>query len=243
MEQIRTAFYFIMVLSVLVLVHEWGHFIVAKLCGMHVEDFSLFFGKRLIRLGVRNGTEYNIRAIPMGGFVKIAGMEPDDISNGAPIFPKGSAVQRNYRKTMVGLTEEALSAIDFESVSPRILEAVEQSIGENAQLTENGRRELQSLLASTGLNTGEHKYIEAILNAQAQPPDPNGYNQKPLWQRAATIFRRPVHESGIRLCFVLRHGLYDRPARSENRKCHRSNGERQTRRARRPQTFRSHCAD
>ncbi len=67
-----------MILSVLVIAHEWGHFIAARLCGMRVDDFSLFFGKRLIRLGKRNGTEYNIRSIPLGGFVMIAGMDPND---------------------------------------------------------------------------------------------------------------------------------------------------------------------
>src|SRR5713226_726493 len=86
MEVLKSACYFIAVLSVLVIVHEWGHFIVAKLCGMRVEDFSLFFGKVLLRLGVRNGTEYNIRAVPLGGFVKIAGMEANDISGGKPIL-------------------------------------------------------------------------------------------------------------------------------------------------------------
>ena len=67
MDKIVSALYFLAVLSVLVLVHEWGHFIVAKLCGMRVDDFSLFFWKRLIiPLGERNGTEYNIRSVPLG---------------------------------------------------------------------------------------------------------------------------------------------------------------------------------
>src|ERR1044071_2006113 len=88
MEGLKTAFYFLAMLSALVIVHEWGHFIVAKLCKMRVEDFSLFFGKVIYRLGERNGTVYNIRAIPLGGFVKISGMEPDDISNGAPIVKR-----------------------------------------------------------------------------------------------------------------------------------------------------------
>src|ERR1041384_6082582 len=110
MDFIRSAFYFLAVLSILVIVHEWGHFIVAKLCNMRVEDFSLFFGKRLVRLGVRNGTEYNIRSIPLGGFVKIAGMEPDDISNGAPIFKRRAiaGAKSAPEKTLRGLSDEAL---------------------------------------------------------------------------------------------------------------------------------------
>src|SRR5215468_5988899 len=103
MDNLKSALYFLAVLSVLVIVHEWGHFIVAKLCKMRVDDFSLFFWKRLVRLGARNGTEYNIRTIPLGGFVKIAGMEPDDISNGAPIFKRSSEKTDETPKMLQGL--------------------------------------------------------------------------------------------------------------------------------------------
>src|SRR5580704_18671092 len=86
MEVLKSACYFIGVLSVLIIAHEWGHFIVAKLCKMRVDDFSLFFGPKIICLGKHNGTEYNIRSVPLGGFVKIAGMEPEDNDTGSPIF-------------------------------------------------------------------------------------------------------------------------------------------------------------
>ncbi|HZO91307.1 MAG TPA: M50 family metallopeptidase [Chthonomonadaceae bacterium] len=192
MDIIKTVVYFLLVLSVLVIVHEWGHFIVAKLCRMRVEDFSLFFGKRLIRLGERNGTEYNIRTVPLGGFVKIAGMEPDDISNGAPIFKRRNSTANRPEKTLRGLREEALEGIQLDNVSERVRQAVEQAIGSDAQLTSNGREELQALLHSTSINSDEHRYLEAILGAAMDMPDPNGYNQKPIWQRAAVIFAGPL---------------------------------------------------
>jgi len=88
-------FGFLLLLGVLIFIHEFGHFIVANLCKMHVEDFSLFFGKVIWRVGERNGTVYNVRAVPLGGFVKIAGMEPDDISNGAPIFRRSATSIRS----------------------------------------------------------------------------------------------------------------------------------------------------
>ena len=196
MDYVRSALYFIAVLSVLIIVHEWGHFIVAKLCKMRVEDFSLFFGKRLVRLGERNGTEYNIRTIPLGGFVKISGMEPDDISNGAPIFPALSRAKRaevsvDPDKMLQGLDEEALNAVNFDNVSPRIYTVAEEAVGNDGRLTDNGREELQSLLSSTAINADEHRYLEALLSAQAALPDPSGYNQKPIWQRALTIFAGP----------------------------------------------------
>ena len=62
----------LIVLGIMVLVHEFGHFAVAKLCGIRVEVFSIGFGKRLF--GFRRGdTDYQISAIPLGGYVKMAG--------------------------------------------------------------------------------------------------------------------------------------------------------------------------
>jgi regulator of sigma E protease len=63
---------------VLIVLHELGHFTVAKAVGMRVERFSLFFPPTLLR--VRRGeTEYAIGAIPAGGYVKITGMSPEEI--------------------------------------------------------------------------------------------------------------------------------------------------------------------
>lgn len=60
------------VLGIMVLVHEFGHFAVAKLCGIRVEVFSIGFGKRLF--GFKRGdTEYQIALVPLGGYVKMAG--------------------------------------------------------------------------------------------------------------------------------------------------------------------------
>ena len=77
-QNIQQTITLLIILSILVVAHEWGHFIVARLCGIRVDDFSIGFGKRLFRIGKRGDTEYNVRMLPLGGFVKIAGMEPDE---------------------------------------------------------------------------------------------------------------------------------------------------------------------
>ncbi len=65
---------------VLIVLHELGHFTVAKAVGMRVERFSLFFPPTLVR--VRRGeTEYAIGAIPAGGYVKITGMNPEELGD------------------------------------------------------------------------------------------------------------------------------------------------------------------
>ena len=74
---------FIFVLGILVFVHEFGHYAVAKLFKVRVEVFSLGFGKRLF--GFKRGdTDYRISALPFGGYVKMTGETPLDSRTGAP---------------------------------------------------------------------------------------------------------------------------------------------------------------
>ncbi len=62
---------FLLVLSVLVFVHEWGHYIVARLCGVRVESFSIGFGKELFGFRDKHGTRWKVSLIPLGGYVKM----------------------------------------------------------------------------------------------------------------------------------------------------------------------------
>ena len=74
---------FVIILGTMIVLHEFGHFIVAKLFGIRVETFSVGFGKRL--WGVRKGdTDYRISLIPLGGYVKMAGENLDEQITGAP---------------------------------------------------------------------------------------------------------------------------------------------------------------
>ncbi|MFH0763428.1 MAG: RIP metalloprotease RseP [Candidatus Omnitrophota bacterium] len=69
--------YFLIVLGVLVLVHEFGHFITAKRLGVRVERFSIGFGPKLFSVK-KDETEYLVCAIPLGGYVKMGGDEPGE---------------------------------------------------------------------------------------------------------------------------------------------------------------------
>jgi regulator of sigma E protease len=71
----------------LIVLHELGHFTVAKAVGMRVERFSLFFPPSLFRIR-RGETEYAIGAIPAGGYVKITGMNPEEIKDLPPEVAK-----------------------------------------------------------------------------------------------------------------------------------------------------------
>src|SRR3989344_1062885 len=78
-----TLIIFIIILLVLVLVHEFGHFIVAKKSGIRVDEFGFGFPPKLF--GVKKGeTVYSFNALPLGGFVKIYGENPDEESIAGP---------------------------------------------------------------------------------------------------------------------------------------------------------------
>ncbi len=61
----------------LIVLHEFGHFAAAKAVGMRVERFSLFFPPKLVGI-TRGETEYAIGALPLGGYVRITGMSPNE---------------------------------------------------------------------------------------------------------------------------------------------------------------------
>src|SRR5271154_7093632 len=70
------------VLGIMVLLHEWGHFVAAKLCGVRVDVFSIGFGPRI--WGVKRGdTDYRLSILPLGGYVRMAGDNPSEERTGA----------------------------------------------------------------------------------------------------------------------------------------------------------------
>lgn len=69
----------LLVLTALIFVHEFGHFIVGKLCGVHIYEFSLGMGPKVLGFKRKNDpTEYNLRALPIGGYCALAGEDGED---------------------------------------------------------------------------------------------------------------------------------------------------------------------
>lgn len=68
---------FVLVLGILVFIHELGHYVAARLCGVYVEAFSIGFGPALASWSARTGTVWKISAFPLGGYVKMHGMSID----------------------------------------------------------------------------------------------------------------------------------------------------------------------
>ena len=81
-------FFFVIALSVIVAVHEYGHYIVGRWCGIHAEVFSVGFGTVLLSRVDRHGTRWQFAALPFGGFVRFKGDASAASAPDALLLPK-----------------------------------------------------------------------------------------------------------------------------------------------------------
>ncbi len=103
---------FFLVLFILVLVHEWGHFIVAKKTGMRVDEFGIGFPPKLF--GIKKGeTEYTFNALPIGGFVKIWGENGEE-----PFSPVESEASDRRSEADVEAGEGGTKVVNLETSEP-----------------------------------------------------------------------------------------------------------------------------
>jgi regulator of sigma E protease len=128
----------------LIVLHEFGHFVVAKWTGMRVERFFLFFPPKLV--SVRRGeTEYGIGMIPLGGFVKITGMNPEELERAE----RGEPIEHRP-----GLLEQ-LEGADSGSGTPQSIEgggAVDAEILERAYYNQPVWKRIAVIAAGPAMN-------------------------------------------------------------------------------------------
>ena len=131
LNEIITIIYGLLGIGVIILIHELGHFIFAKIFGVKVETFSIGFGKGLIKFK-RDDTVYQIGYLPFGGYCKLAGEEPE--SNREPYeyeFYAKSAFKRliivfagpfmNYLSGVIFFIIVLIMGVSFETYSNKIL--------------------------------------------------------------------------------------------------------------------------
>jgi len=146
----------------LIIIHELGHFTVAKAVGMRVEKFSLFFPPTLF--SVRRGeTEYAIGALPLGGYVKIAGMAPLE-------RVPGRSRTENAGDAATAPTGAGVLAMSASATTHDAPPVPHRHHGDPA--------------ADTGM-FGD-------LQGEADPDDPRGYFRQPVWKRMAVIAAGPA---------------------------------------------------
>ena len=81
MDMIYSTLYFLLALTILIAVHEWGHFIVARMVGVKVLTFSIGFGKPIFSYKGKKGTQYVLGIVPLGGYIKMLDEEEGDVDS------------------------------------------------------------------------------------------------------------------------------------------------------------------
>ena len=131
-----TLLIFILILGILVLVHEFGHFIVAKKSGLTVEEFGFGFPPRIFSFKV-NETVYSINLLPLGGFVKILGEDGGE-TNSPKSFSSKSAGIRSLITAAGVMMNFALGAllliIGFHIGLPQVVNEENKAIAKNVQI-------------------------------------------------------------------------------------------------------------
>ena len=114
MDALRTTGAIILVLLVVVIVHEMGHYLVAKRSGIQVDEFAVGFGPKLFWLR-RGETVYALRALPAGGFVRLAGMTglPEEKDPGPRAFWRASIPRRTATILAGGIFNLVFAALVF----------------------------------------------------------------------------------------------------------------------------------
>jgi regulator of sigma E protease len=168
----------IVVLVLLILVHEAGHFAVAKWTGMRVEEFGIGYPPRALLIGERNGTEYTLNWLPFGGFVRIYGEDGEEGStDGTAFSDKNRFVQALV--LVAGIVMNLVLAVVLISVSlaigtPRALDADEIAQAKDAVITVSDVLP-GSPAANAGLQIGD-EVKQAIIGSETfASADPDAF--------------------------------------------------------------------
>ena len=164
----------VFVFSAVIAIHEFGHFMVAKLCGVQVNEFSIGMGPVLCKR-VRKGTQYSIRALPVGGFVALEGEESpeskqaEENTDEEPLSPHSDADSSPSRGAKADAEKPDLPPLSGEVAEPTGSDGEVSPSGIPLNEAPVWRRAL-IMLAGAGMNFVLGFVVMAILiTAQSEP--------------------------------------------------------------------------
>lgn len=123
-----TIFIFLIVLAILIFVHELGHFLAARACGIRVDAFKIGFGPKVFAWK-RGGTEYGLNLIPFGGYVKIFGEDPNDENTNGPDKERSFVHKARWKQVIV-----LVAGVTFNFIFAMILYAGLFMVGSNVPI-------------------------------------------------------------------------------------------------------------
>jgi len=186
MQMVQVVFMTVLVFFVIISIHEWGHFFFAKRAGILVREFAIGFGPKLLSFK-RGETRYTLRLIPAGGFVRMAGEDPEVIEarpgQTIAVSLKDGVIDRIYLDRLeqrTNVVRGEIDAIDLE-------------------------RELKIVLNVDGVRESYAVHPQALVIARGQEtqiaPIDRQFGGKTVGQRAMAIFAGPM--MNMILAFVL----------------------------------------
>jgi regulator of sigma E protease len=164
---------FIVVLSVLVFVHEWGHYMAARSVGIAVDVFSIGFGREIWGFNDKNGTRWKVSLIPLGGYVRMVGDTPDAEANLSAEQRKGSFFSKNVYARMWVVAAGPLVNFIFAAIilaglmmygEQRILPVLGEIV-EKSAAAEGGLRTGDRIVSMAGKPVGDWVEMAAIIEA------------------------------------------------------------------------------
>jgi len=201
-------FYFIAIISAIVFIHEFGHFYVARLCGVQIEAFSIGFGKEIYGFNDKKGTRWKLCVLPLGGYVKMYGdkngasipdlkeMEKMTASEKAKSFVFKNVYQR-FAIVIAGPAANFLLAIAIFTFLFKIsglntvLPIVDEILPQSAAL-ESGLQKGDRILAINGKEVTDFNNIRQIVSVSA---DQELYFEIERNQQALKINITPKYQS------------------------------------------------
>ncbi len=196
-------FWALILLGILVLAHELGHFLVAKATGVKVLAFSIGFGPRVV--GFRFGeTEYRISAIPLGGYVKLLGQESSENLPAGVLHldPQGPAAKAGIKVGDIIVQVDDVETENWEMVQDAVLDSLDSPL--KMAVERNGERLEFSLVRGDatapsapkedrwGRGGGAQLHELGLTVGDHSVEKEHAFFTKPLWVRFAVVFAGPA---------------------------------------------------
>ena len=146
----------IFLLGFLILIHECGHFFVARLCKVRVNEFSIGFGKILFKK-VKNDTQYSLRLIPLGGYVNLEGEDTESEKEGSfskASIPKRMAIIVFFILSMIVINTSGENITFFDSLKNSIFNLGDfiSSIFESLKMLFTGKVSINDFMGPVGIS-------------------------------------------------------------------------------------------